>query len=280
MFKEKNFHVLFLCQILPKEQHGDGDVMLRWGCPGPPSGGPDLFVTAQHCGGGHSALHASLWAFLCHRAHRIHWWPLQAALKDRLCQPQALRGVNQPRDLLGGHRGNARAQPAQTHEDHQTLHQDRPALSRVQELQLHVCHHQVRQEISTVKERFAFIPTLVIFFHLLYFHLNFNPSSQVNSLTALTVNTWHWLPLLNFSVGICGSPHSGLNLAPVSRLRGTWEKLPSKYEKLFGDLQDLFDPSRNMAKYRNVLNNQNLQPPVIPLFPVIKKDLTFLHEGR
>uniref|UniRef100_A0A8C7GUD7 Rap guanine nucleotide exchange factor 2 n=1 Tax=Oncorhynchus kisutch TaxID=8019 RepID=A0A8C7GUD7_ONCKI len=73
---------------------------------------------------------------------------------------------------------------------------------------------------------------------------------------------------------------SGLNLAPVSRLRGTWEKLPSKYEKLFGDLQDLFDPSRNMAKYRNVLNNQNLQPPIIPLFPVIKKDLTFLHEGN
>ncbi|XP_061102416.1 rap guanine nucleotide exchange factor 2-like isoform X1 [Conger conger] len=73
---------------------------------------------------------------------------------------------------------------------------------------------------------------------------------------------------------------SGLNLAPVSRLRGTWEKLPSKYEKLFQDLQDLFDPSRNMAKYRNVLNNQNLQPPIIPLFPVIKKDLTFLHEGN
>ncbi|KAG9344094.1 hypothetical protein JZ751_012574 [Albula glossodonta] len=72
----------------------------------------------------------------------------------------------------------------------------------------------------------------------------------------------------------------GLNLAPVSRLRGTWEKLPSKYEKLFQDLQDLFDPSRNMAKYRNVLNNQNLQPPIIPLFPVIKKDLTFLHEGN
>ncbi|KAL7981826.1 hypothetical protein Chor_000883, partial [Crotalus horridus] len=73
---------------------------------------------------------------------------------------------------------------------------------------------------------------------------------------------------------------SGLNLAPVARLRTTWEKLPSKYEKLFQDLQDLFDPSRNMAKYRNVLNSQNLQPPVIPLFPVIKKDLTFLHEGN
>lgn len=73
---------------------------------------------------------------------------------------------------------------------------------------------------------------------------------------------------------------SGLNLAPVARLRTTWEKLPNKYEKLFQDLQDLFDPSRNMAKYRNVLSGQNLQPPVIPLFPVIKKDLTFLHEGN
>uniref|UniRef100_A0A3P8PT32 Rap guanine nucleotide exchange factor (GEF) 6 n=1 Tax=Astatotilapia calliptera TaxID=8154 RepID=A0A3P8PT32_ASTCA len=73
---------------------------------------------------------------------------------------------------------------------------------------------------------------------------------------------------------------SGLNLAPVARLRSSWEKLPSKYEKLFGDLQDLFDPSRNMAKYRNVLSSQSMQPPIIPLFPVVKKDLTFLHEGN
>ncbi|KAI4904717.1 hypothetical protein NFI96_023993 [Prochilodus magdalenae] len=73
---------------------------------------------------------------------------------------------------------------------------------------------------------------------------------------------------------------SGLNLSPVSRLRGTWEKLPSKYEKLFRDLQDIFDPSRNMAKYRNILSSQSVQPPIIPLFPVVKKDLTFLHEGN
>uniref|UniRef100_A0A7N4NQA8 Rap guanine nucleotide exchange factor 6 n=1 Tax=Sarcophilus harrisii TaxID=9305 RepID=A0A7N4NQA8_SARHA len=73
---------------------------------------------------------------------------------------------------------------------------------------------------------------------------------------------------------------SGLNLAPVARLRGTWEKLPSKYEKHFQDLQDLFDPSRNMAKYRNILSNQSMQPPIIPLFPIVKKDITFLHEGN
>uniref|UniRef100_A0A673KV79 Rap guanine nucleotide exchange factor 2-like n=1 Tax=Sinocyclocheilus rhinocerous TaxID=307959 RepID=A0A673KV79_9TELE len=73
---------------------------------------------------------------------------------------------------------------------------------------------------------------------------------------------------------------SGFNLAPVARLRSTWERLPGKYEKLLAELQDVFDPSRNMAKYRNLLNKHNLQPPVIPLFPVIKKDLTFLHEGN
>lgn len=75
-------------------------------------------------------------------------------------------------------------------------------------------------------------------------------------------------------------PSSGLNLAPVARLRGTWEKLPSKYEKHLRDLQDLFDPSRNMAKYRNILSSQSMQPPIIPLFPVVKKDITFLHEGN
>lgn len=35
-----------------------------------------------------------------------------------------------------------------------------------------------------------------------------------------------------------------------------------------------------MAKYRNILSSQSVQPPIIPLFPVVKKDLTFLHEGQ
>lgn len=83
-------------------------------------------------------------------------------------------------------------------------------------------------------------------------------------------------PLFNVFILIFGS---GLNLASVARLRGTWEKLPSKYDKHFQDLQDLFDPSRNMAKYRNILSSQSMQPPIIPLFPVVKKDMTFLHEG-
>lgn len=98
----------------------------------------------------------------------------------------------------------------------------------------------------------------------------------------------HRNPFISASVLLSSTPslrllplsNSGLNLAPVARLRSTWEKLPSKYEKLFRDLQDVFDPSRNMAKYRNVLSSQSMQPPIIPLFPVVKKDLTFLHEGK
>ena len=40
------------------------------------------------------------------------------------------------------------------------------------------------------------------------------------------------------------------------------------------------DPSRNMAKYRNLINSELVHPPMIPFFPVVKKDLTFLHLGN
>ncbi|XP_021702563.1 rap guanine nucleotide exchange factor 2 isoform X2 [Aedes aegypti] len=74
---------------------------------------------------------------------------------------------------------------------------------------------------------------------------------------------------------------SGLGHAAVSRLRQTWEKLPSKYQKLFNDLQELMDPSRNMSKYRQLIQTElNAQHPVIPFYPVVKKDLTFIHLGN
>lgn len=73
---------------------------------------------------------------------------------------------------------------------------------------------------------------------------------------------------------------SGLAHGAVSRLKMTWEKLPSKYLKLFEDLQDFMDPSRNMYKYRNLLSSENTQPPMIPFYPIVKKDLTFIHLGN
>ena len=55
------------------------------------------------------------------------------------------------------------------------------------------------------------------------------------------------------------------------------EKLPTKYQRLFNEMQQLMDPSRNMSRYRNLLNGDEVQPPVIPFYPVVKKDLTFIH---
>lgn len=73
---------------------------------------------------------------------------------------------------------------------------------------------------------------------------------------------------------------SGLGHGAVSRLRQSWEKLPTKYQRLFSDLQDLMDPSRNMSKYRQLVSNEQSQPPIIPFYPVVKKDLTFIHLGN
>ena len=73
---------------------------------------------------------------------------------------------------------------------------------------------------------------------------------------------------------------SGLGHGAVTRLKSTWEKLPGKYLRLFQEMQQLMDPSRNMSRYRNLINAENVQPPIIPFWPVVKKDLTFIHLGN
>ena len=65
---------------------------------------------------------------------------------------------------------------------------------------------------------------------------------------------------------------SGLGHGSVSRLKSTWEKIPSKYQRLFTEMQQLMDPSRNMSRYRNLVNSENVQPPIIPFYPVVKKE--------
>uniref|UniRef100_K7F2X0 Rap guanine nucleotide exchange factor like 1 n=1 Tax=Pelodiscus sinensis TaxID=13735 RepID=K7F2X0_PELSI len=69
----------------------------------------------------------------------------------------------------------------------------------------------------------------------------------------------------------------GLDNAAVSRLRLTWEKLPSKFKSLFRKFETLTDPCRNHKAYREVLFK--MKPPLIPFVPLILKDLTFVHEG-
>lgn len=71
---------------------------------------------------------------------------------------------------------------------------------------------------------------------------------------------------------------SGLGHSCVSRLKRTFSKLDDDHKKELETMRNLFDPSRNMLNYRNRL--AQTRPPAIPLFPQIKKDLTFTKEGR
>lgn len=71
---------------------------------------------------------------------------------------------------------------------------------------------------------------------------------------------------------------SGLGHSCVNRLRRTFDKLKPKYKNQLEKMRNLFDPSKNMSNYRICLSQT--PPPAIPLFPQIKKDLTFTKEGR
>ncbi|KAJ8403333.1 hypothetical protein AAFF_G00351050 [Aldrovandia affinis] len=70
----------------------------------------------------------------------------------------------------------------------------------------------------------------------------------------------------------------GMGHPAVSRLSQTWEKLPSKFKKFYGEFESLMDPSRNHRAYR--LTVAKLDPPIIPFTPLLIKDMTFTHEGN
>ncbi|XP_047917571.2 rap guanine nucleotide exchange factor 4 isoform X3 [Anser cygnoides] len=70
----------------------------------------------------------------------------------------------------------------------------------------------------------------------------------------------------------------GLSNVAVSRLSLTWEKLPSKFKKIYAEFESLMDPSRNHRAYR--LTVAKLDPPIIPFMPLLIKDMTFTHEGN
>lgn len=59
---------------------------------------------------------------------------------------------------------------------------------------------------------------------------------------------------------------SGLGHGAVSRLRQSWDKLPGKYQRLFSELQQLMDPSRNMSKYRQLVSAEQSQPPIVSCY--------------
>ncbi|TRY80967.1 hypothetical protein TCAL_12515 [Tigriopus californicus] len=71
---------------------------------------------------------------------------------------------------------------------------------------------------------------------------------------------------------------SGLDHGAVKRLKSTWEKVPSKYLKLLEEMRMVMEPSMNFRRYRNLVNSS--KPPIIPIYPMVSKDLTFLHLGN
>ena len=76
----------------------------------------------------------------------------------------------------------------------------------------------------------------------------------------------------------------GLSNPAVSRLKESWEKIRGKTMRRYQSLEKLMDPTRNMAAYRSLLDAQlrrvGSTQPLIPLLPLIKKDLTFIHEAN
>ncbi|KAF8372195.1 pxf-1 [Pristionchus pacificus] len=73
---------------------------------------------------------------------------------------------------------------------------------------------------------------------------------------------------------------SGLDKPAVRRLHASWDRVGSKYVRWLEEVHTLVDPSRNMSRYRQHLATVSHDPPVIPIYPVLKKDLTFMHEGN
>lgn len=73
---------------------------------------------------------------------------------------------------------------------------------------------------------------------------------------------------------------SGLAHSTVGRLRLTWKNINKRTMMSFKELENLMNPSRNMGIYRNLIGNLPPNTPVVPFFPLLIKDLVFIHEGN
>lgn len=71
---------------------------------------------------------------------------------------------------------------------------------------------------------------------------------------------------------------SGLNSAPIHRLRRTWDLLPPRTIQVSEELNHLMNSSRNFSIYRETLHR--MQPPCVPFLGVYLTDLTFIEDGN
>ncbi|MPC13757.1 Rap guanine nucleotide exchange factor 4 [Portunus trituberculatus] len=70
----------------------------------------------------------------------------------------------------------------------------------------------------------------------------------------------------------------GLSNVAVSRLTQTWERLSSRFRKMYSEFEMLIDPSKNHRAYRMYV--AKLHSPILPFTPLLMKDMTFTHEGN
>ena len=71
---------------------------------------------------------------------------------------------------------------------------------------------------------------------------------------------------------------SALESAAISRLKHTWELIPSEYGMQFKVLKEIMSMNHNYVVYREKL--RSTQPPMIPYMGVLLQDLTFIDDGN
>ena len=71
---------------------------------------------------------------------------------------------------------------------------------------------------------------------------------------------------------------SGLNSAPIHRLRRTWALLNQRIALAAEDLNRLMNSSKNFSQYRDALHQ--MQAPCVPFLGVYLTDLTFIEDGN
>ncbi|KAJ1565330.1 hypothetical protein HK096_003415, partial [Nowakowskiella sp. JEL0078] len=71
---------------------------------------------------------------------------------------------------------------------------------------------------------------------------------------------------------------SGLEAAPIHRLRKTWDSLKGREKSIFTTLRELMTSTKNFSRYREEL--KSCTPPCIPFVGFFFTDLTFIEDGN
>lgn len=71
---------------------------------------------------------------------------------------------------------------------------------------------------------------------------------------------------------------SGLNSAPVYRLKRSWDSINGRFIAVLENLNRIMQSSKNFSDYREMIHQ--LQPPCVPFLGVYLTDLTFIEDGN